>query len=81
MATIEDLEIGSRVLVYNQPDGSPPLEGEVVVINDPVKNPGKLIGVKLDRHHPMASGLDALLDGQGKPYKVGVARKQPGAAP
>lgn len=58
-----DLQAGDRVrLLIDTPEGVP-VEGTVVVVQD---NPGKKVGVELDRYAPGGHSLDGLLDAEEK---------------
>lgn len=62
MATFDELSIGTRVRMYqrNYTDGNP--TGTVIVLQDEESNPGKIVGLKLDNHHPKGCSCDGACD-------------------
>ncbi len=75
MADIAELSIGTHVFVMDAPYGLT-MEGEVIAMQDEAEHPGKLIGVKLNQHAPIAHTCDGICDdGYGwwtRPEKVTV---------
>ncbi len=56
MASLENLSVGQRVMVYDAPDCK--REATIVVINNPEEVVGKTVGVEFDDTHPMAHECD-----------------------
>jgi hypothetical protein len=53
---------GDRVKIYHDgPGGTQGLEGTVRVVQDETEHPGKLVGVELNHHHPIAHEIDGLV--------------------
>lgn len=64
MAKISDLSIGTRVSIVERQLGGT-IGGEVVEINEVTKRTpkaGKQIGIKLDRHCPIAHSCDGIVE-------------------
>lgn len=57
MAKLNEIKVGMRVRVYDAPDR--PRDGEIIAITD---QPGKIVGVKFDSHHPRAHECDGLCE-------------------